>query len=123
MNSAAATAYTLYAIPPPAAPPALSKAVATEASSSLPTAPDWHAFSTTTGTRPCARTPATFDAVTPSPPPPGRSHARRPGHNPLRAPDRGPARCGPAGHHPVPVKMHPVERLPPIRRPPHRLSQ
>ena len=62
MNSAAATAYTLYAIATTAAHPAFSSAVATEASSSLPTAPDWQAFSTTTGTLPVGQHCATFDA-------------------------------------------------------------
>src|ERR1022692_4270898 len=96
MNSAAATAYTLYAIATTAAHPAVSSAVATDASSSLPTAPDWHAFSTTTGTLPSASTAATFDAPTWSLPPPGFSNASTPSPAPVIIAGRPPATAAPA---------------------------
>src|SRR5712664_1242013 len=63
MNSAAATASTVYAIATTEATPSRSSRVATAASSSLPTAPDWHAFSTTTGTPALASTVASVAAV------------------------------------------------------------
>jgi len=64
MNSAAATAYTLYAIATTDAAPPCSSRVATAASSCVSTAPDWHAFKTTTGTRAAARTCASRYAGT-----------------------------------------------------------
>ena len=100
--------------------------MATEASSSLPTAPDWQAFSTTTGTLPSASTCATCDASIRSLPPPGFSNARTP--SPELSHHRRPARYrpaarGPAGHRAVPVEVHHVERLARFGGLAHRVAQ
>lgn len=70
----------------------------------LPTAPDWHAFKTTTGILPLASTPSP------------RRTSCRPG-------TRRPAAAGAAPHHAVPVEMHHVERLPGIGGLRYRLAQ
>src|SRR5437867_377460 len=76
--SAAATAYTLYAIATTDAAPSCNSRVATAASTAFPTAPDWHALSTTTGTRAAANAAATSAAGTRSALPPGRSNTSTP---------------------------------------------
>ena len=63
----------------------------------MPTAPDWHAFNTATGTLPSASAAATFDAPTRSLPPPGFSNASTPSPAPVIIPGRPPAAPPPAG--------------------------
>src|SRR5688500_11743701 len=69
MNSAAATAWTLYAIATTDPTPCLKSPVATVASNSLLTAPEWQALRTTIGTSAEAIDSANLAAETASEPP------------------------------------------------------